>query len=516
MLRVSLRPGSGLRVEELKERLRNKLDDGLKAWLAARWKDDGLTAEQIAGRIGGLRLSFEPADIVNEVMSFGSPTPIEVQVSGPNMADNLDVRREDPRPDVRTIPRTSRPAVRAPLRTTRPSTSTIDRAEGGDDGHHRRGGRVQPDPGHVVEPVHEPELLARSRRRAGYQVQVQIPPPQMNSISEIGIIPVSGRHAESGMKMSGHARGYGPNETGMNGAAAGGTVYLCSIATIRETTHAGRGRPLQHAAGREHDREHRRRRSGHGRGGNVMRAVGRGWRPAARACEVDVRGPDRRRSEQVHPRPRPRPARRRRSRSSCCSSPTSSRSGWHWSRSRRCPPRSAASGSSLLATGTTLNLQSFMGAIMAVGVAVANAILLVTFAERSRLRARRVGAGRGRRRPQRLAADPDDQLRDDRRHGADGARAGRRRRPDGPARPGRDRRPGGVAPWRRCSSCRRSSRVIQRKATVDGRLARPRRPAQQLLRRIEGATVRRALKGNASRYTRVTHPCGLLGYDPVG
>ncbi|HEV8541036.1 MAG TPA: efflux RND transporter permease subunit, partial [Verrucomicrobiae bacterium] len=39
----------------------------------------------------------------------------------------------------------------------------------------------------------------------------------------------------------------------------------------------------------------------------------------------------------------------------------------------------------LWATGTTLNIQSFMGAIMAVGVAVANAILLVTFAERSRL-----------------------------------------------------------------------------------------------------------------------------------
>ncbi len=36
-------------------------------------------------------------------------------------------------------------------------------------------------------------------------------------------------------------------------------------------------------------------------------------------------------------------------------------------------------------TGTTLNLQSFMGTIMAVGVAVANAILLVTFAERARV-----------------------------------------------------------------------------------------------------------------------------------
>jgi multidrug efflux pump subunit AcrB len=39
----------------------------------------------------------------------------------------------------------------------------------------------------------------------------------------------------------------------------------------------------------------------------------------------------------------------------------------------------------LLLTGSTLNLESFMGAIMAVGVAVANAILLVAFAERSRM-----------------------------------------------------------------------------------------------------------------------------------
>ena len=38
----------------------------------------------------------------------------------------------------------------------------------------------------------------------------------------------------------------------------------------------------------------------------------------------------------------------------------------------------------LFVTSTTLNIESFMGAIMSVGVAVANAILLVTFAERNR------------------------------------------------------------------------------------------------------------------------------------
>ncbi len=38
----------------------------------------------------------------------------------------------------------------------------------------------------------------------------------------------------------------------------------------------------------------------------------------------------------------------------------------------------------LFLTHTTLNLQSFIGSIMALGVAMANAILLVTFAEQAR------------------------------------------------------------------------------------------------------------------------------------
>ena len=55
----------------------------------------------------------------------------------------------------------------------------------------------------------------------------------------------------------------------------------------------------------------------------------------------------------------------------------------------------------LFVTGTTLNVQSFMGAIMAIGVAVANAILFVTFAEFSRKEGASAGeaaveGGRGR------------------------------------------------------------------------------------------------------------------------
>jgi multidrug efflux pump subunit AcrB len=49
----------------------------------------------------------------------------------------------------------------------------------------------------------------------------------------------------------------------------------------------------------------------------------------------------------------------------------------------------------LLVTGTTLNIQSYMGAIMAVGISVANAILLVSFAEQARLAKERDAAFRG-------------------------------------------------------------------------------------------------------------------------
>ncbi len=62
---IALRPGSGIRIEPLQERLR----------------------QRVAAKIPELRVSFEPSDIVNEVMSFGSPTPIEVAVSGTSLAD---------------------------------------------------------------------------------------------------------------------------------------------------------------------------------------------------------------------------------------------------------------------------------------------------------------------------------------------------------------------------------------------------------------------------------------------
>src|SRR5262249_14051803 len=66
VLTIALKRGSGVGLEEFKERLRRKLPEA----------------------IPGVALSFEAGDVVSRVMNFGAPTPIEVAVSGPNLAAN--------------------------------------------------------------------------------------------------------------------------------------------------------------------------------------------------------------------------------------------------------------------------------------------------------------------------------------------------------------------------------------------------------------------------------------------
>ena len=65
-LAVQLQPGAGLQIEPLQERLR------------AVFKRE----------LPDVTLSFEPSDIVSRVMSFGSNTPVHVAVSGPDLAVN--------------------------------------------------------------------------------------------------------------------------------------------------------------------------------------------------------------------------------------------------------------------------------------------------------------------------------------------------------------------------------------------------------------------------------------------
>src|SRR5213080_2425899 len=64
VVRVALNPDAKIRVDEFEERLRRLLAD----------------------KFPGCQFSFEAGDIVTQIMNFGAPTPVEINVGGPDLA----------------------------------------------------------------------------------------------------------------------------------------------------------------------------------------------------------------------------------------------------------------------------------------------------------------------------------------------------------------------------------------------------------------------------------------------
>jgi multidrug efflux pump subunit AcrB len=388
VLRVALKPGSRVHVESLKTRLREILPERLGDWLGGKLSAEGMSEIKVAERVRGLRFSFEPADIVNEVMSFGSPTPIEVAVSG------LAFTGEDKVAHFAYVERVREELANIPSLRDLQFAQSLDYPAVNVEVDRQRAGLS----GLTIGDVSRSLVAATSSSRftvpifwadpktgIGYQVQVEIPPYQMNSAEEIGFVPIQGQGKWSK------------------------SLLVRDVADIKEDKIPG-----------EYDRYNMRRLlsltaniEGEDLGrvsvriANALRAAGE--RP--RGLQVDVRG-------QVAPMqemfgglagdvrlPAGMPWR-----------------NWNdWvSFGRRyftgltlglllsvvaifllltgyfqsvrlalvsvsaVPAVVAGVAVMLWLTGTTFNLQSFMGAIMAIGVAVANAILLVTFAEESR------------------------------------------------------------------------------------------------------------------------------------
>ena len=133
--------GARVDIERLKERLRSEL----------------------ATQLPGVRLSFEPADIINEVMSFGSPTPVDVSVSGPNLAENR-AYAEKIAQELAKMP--SLRDLQYGLSLDYPTVEHRRRSRArGPERRHRSRGRPFGCRGHLVEPVRRAELLARPQDR---------------------------------------------------------------------------------------------------------------------------------------------------------------------------------------------------------------------------------------------------------------------------------------------------------------------------------------------------------------
>ena len=351
VIRVGLRPGAA-RVEDLKARLRDTLPAHLRAWTEARWKAAGVPADRAERRAKELRLSFEPADIVNEVMSFGSPTPVEVQVSGPKMADNQtyaaklfgELAKVPSLRDLQYGQALDYPTVEI----------TVDREK------LASSGATASDVAKSVTPFTSssrftvPNYWRDPASGVGYQVQVEVPQALVNSARDLETIPVA--------------------------AVGSDQVLLRDVGEVRAGTMPG-----------EVDRYNMRRlvsMTGNVQGedlGGVARRVARAMEaagPPPAGVHVDVRG-------QIAPMEE---MFRGLGFGLLAAVVVIALLLTAYFQSVRlalvavAPAPAVLAGVvvALLLTGTTLNIQSFMGAIMAVGVATANAILLVTFAERAR------------------------------------------------------------------------------------------------------------------------------------
>jgi len=169
VMQVQLKPGTGIRIEELKERLRRKLPQEL----------------------ADVRFSFEPSDIVSRVMSFGAPTPIEVAVTGQNLADSRQFA-EKLRGKLAEVPTLRDLAFEQEL--DYPTVKvTVDRERAGVLGVTTDDVAKSVVAGTSSSRYTSANYWADPRSGIGYQVQVAIPEQQMNSLEEVKNLPIARR-----------------------------------------------------------------------------------------------------------------------------------------------------------------------------------------------------------------------------------------------------------------------------------------------------------------------------------
>ncbi len=330
VLQVALRPDAPVKLEALQEKLRQAFHD----------------------RFPDAQFSFEPGDIVSRIMNFSAPTPVEVAVMGPDFAASrkfaTKVRNELSQigslRDLQFGQTLDYPAIQVNVNRQMAGQLGVTVDQVG------RSFAAATSSSRFVAP----NYWADPRTGIAFQVQVEVPQPRMTTLEDLRVVPVS----------------------------AGGIAkpLLGDLARIENATIVG-----------EYDRINGERLvtltanvAGEDLGrvlGQVNTAIRRAGEPP-RGASVTIRGQIAAMRETF----------------------TNIAGGLivavvviflllaaNFQSLRLAfvvvstvPAVLAGVVVALRLTATTLNVQSFMGAIMAIGVAVANAILLVTFAEQSR------------------------------------------------------------------------------------------------------------------------------------
>jgi len=367
LLRIGLREGSGVDIFELQERLRRVLPQKVGGWLRGELLRLGLTRDQAEQRLAGLVFAFEPGDLISETMSLGAPAPIEVVVSGRNMADSstfMDTLRgqfdgiESLR-DMQVQQSLHYPTVQVTLDRERAGLSGVTARDIGQS---------------LIAATYSSRYTSRNYWRDdvsgnSYQVQVQVPQPKMTEATDVELVPLT---VQANRQQAAKAADSPSNPTP--------PLLIRDVARVMRSEMPG-----------EVDRYNMRRYlsltaniEGEDLGRVIDRldaSIARAGRPP-RGVEVDLRGQVRPMKEMFQALgiglsvavlvilimltayfQAPRLA---------------------VTAIASVPAALCGVVLALWSTRTTLNIESFMGAIMAVGVATSNAIMLVSFGDRHR------------------------------------------------------------------------------------------------------------------------------------
>jgi len=330
---VSLKPDAPPVTEALKERLRQDLKKALP----------------------DVAVSFEAADIISQVMSFGSPTPIEVAVQGPALAATrafaekirAELAKIDSLRDLQYAQPLDYPSLQIQINRDRAGQFGVTAADVGRSLATATSSSRYTDLNFWRDPG----------SGNGFQIQVEIPQAKMASIEDVADLPVMARNAD------GTGRPLVSDVATVDYGTTPGEVDRYNMQRVVSFTANVHGKPLGQVVT------------------EIRQAIARAGAPP-RGITINNRGQVPAFEETL----------------------AGLRSGLLLSilviflllaanfQSFRLALAVVSAVPAvicgvllmLLVTRTTLNVQSFMGAIMAIGISVANAILLVTFAEDAR------------------------------------------------------------------------------------------------------------------------------------
>ena len=352
VLAVALKPSAPLVTEAMREELRRRLSEALPA----------------------VTFSFEPADIISQVLSFGSATPIEVAVQSPSLADDR-MFAEKLRVELAKL--TSLRDLRYAQPLDYPSLEvTVDRNRAG------QFGIAMDDVGRSMVAATSSSRFTNlnfwrdPRSGNGFQIQVEVPQSKMTSLEDVENLPLMTEKALS----SGISRPLVTDLAKVEYGNVPGEVDRYNMQRVVSLTANIHGKALGQVL---EEVQGAIKRAGTPPRGVVV--FNRGQIPGFEETSSGLR---RGLLLAVVVIFLLLAANFQSFRLSIAVVST-------------VPAVICGVLLMLLFTGTTLNIQSFMGAIMAIGISVANAILLITFAEHARLggasaREAAVEGGRGR------------------------------------------------------------------------------------------------------------------------